>query len=53
MEGTTTALTAGFTTVASGMTDTIAAIFPVAAPVLGAVLVIKIGIGVFKSVARG
>lgn len=52
MEGITTALTTGFTTVASGMTDTVAAIFPVAAPVLGAVLVIQIGIKVFRQIAH-
>ena len=46
-----TALTTGLGTVATGAVDAIADIVPIAAPVLGAVLIIGIGIRAFKKIA--
>lgn len=48
MEGVTTALTAGITTIASSCTDAISKVIPVALPVMGAIVVVTIGIKVFK-----
>lgn len=46
------ALTNGFTTVASDALNAIAAILPIALPVLGAIIVIMVGIRIFKRVAK-
>lgn len=51
MEGVTSALTAGFTSVATSMTGVIGDIIPIALPVVGAVLVVGFGIKAFKKVS--
>lgn len=48
MEGITTALTAAITTFASDAMGVIAAIVPVALPIMGALVVVGIGIRTFK-----
>ena len=53
MEGVTTALTTGITTIASSATDAIAKVLPVALPVMGAIVVVTIGIKVFKKFSKG
>ena len=45
-----TALITALTSVASGATDAIGDILPIAAPVLGAVIIIRLGIKAFKSI---
>lgn len=50
MEAISTALVSGLTTAANGMTDVIAKVLPVALPVMGAIVVIGIGIKIFKKV---
>lgn len=50
METITTALTTAFTDVAGDCMDAIAAVLPVALPVMGAIVVIGIGIKIFKKV---
>ena len=52
MEGVTTALTTGITTIASSATDAIAKVLPVALPVMGGIVVVTIGIRVFKKFAK-
>ena len=52
MEGVTTALTTGITTIASNATDAIAKVLPVALPVMGAIVVLTIGIRVFKKFTK-
>lgn len=52
MEGVTTALTTGITTIASNATDAIAKVLPVALPVMGAIVVVTIGIRVFKKFTK-
>lgn len=53
MESTiTTALTTAFSTVASDSMDAIKAVLPIALPVMGAILVIGIGIKIFKKVTK-
>lgn len=47
-----TALTTAFGTIASDAMSAISAVLPVALPVMGAVLVVMIGIRIFKSVAK-
>lgn len=44
------ALTTGFTTIASDMQSGLAAIVPIALPVLGGILLIRYGIRIFKSI---
>lgn len=46
------ALTTGFTTVANDALSAIGAILPIALPVLGAIVVIMVGIRIFKRVAK-
>lgn len=46
-----TALTTAMGTVATGALDAIEGLVPVAAPVLGAIIVVKIGIKVFRRVS--
>lgn len=45
-----TALTGALTTTASQCQDAIAAVLPVALPVMGAIVVVSIGIKIFKKV---
>lgn len=57
MEGTamsalTTALTTGFTTIAGDMLSGMGAIVPVALPVLGGFLLVRIGIKIFRRIAN-
>lgn len=51
MESVVTAMETGLTTIGSSCTDMIAKALPVALPVVGAILVIGIGIKAFKKVA--
>lgn len=46
------ALTTGFSNVANDALSAISAILPIALPVLGAVIVIMVGIRIFKRVAK-
>lgn len=48
MEAVTTALSTALTEVAAGATGAIAAVLPIALPVMGAIVVIGIGVKVFK-----
>lgn len=48
MEAVTTALTGALTTVATGATSAIGDVLPIALPVMGAIVVIGIGVKVFK-----
>lgn len=48
MTSVTTALTAGLGTVATGAGEMIGSLIPVAVPILGAILLITIGIRTFK-----
>jgi hypothetical protein len=50
--GIVAALTSGFTTAAGEMTGAIAAIVPVAIPVVTTVLVVSLGIKVFKKFTK-
>lgn len=50
MEAVTGALTTSFTSVATGLTGLIGDILPIALPVVGAVIVVRVGIKIFKSV---
>lgn len=50
MEGVKTALTTSFTSVASGLTGIIGDVLPIALPVVGAMIVVRIGIKIFKNV---
>lgn len=52
MEGVTSALTTAFTSVASSLTGLIGDILPIALPVVGGVLVVGVGIKIFKSVVK-
>ena len=52
MEGVTSALVTGVTTIATGATDAIAKVLPVALPVMGGIVVVTIGIRVFKKFAK-
>lgn len=45
-----TALVTALTSVATGATDAIGDILPVAAPVLGGILIIRLGIKAFRSI---
>lgn len=50
--GVQSALTTAFSSVASDALSTISAILPIALPIMGAVLVVMVGIRLFKSVAK-
>ena len=52
MAGVTSALTTSFTEVASSLTGLIGDILPIALPVVGGILVVRIGIKIFKSVVN-
>lgn len=49
MDGINTALTTGFTTAASSMSETMKAVLPIALGVVGTFLAIKFGVKFFKS----
>lgn len=51
MEALVTSLTTGFTSVATQMMSAIGSIVPVALPVLGGVMVVGIGIKIFRKLA--
>ena len=51
MDALVTSLTSGFTTVANNMMSAIGSIVPVALPVLGGVMVVGIGIKIFRKLA--
>lgn len=48
--GVVTALTTAFSTVAGEATDAIGAVLPIALPIMGAIVVVGIGIKIFKKV---
>ena len=50
MDAVTTALTSSFTTVANSLTSIIGDTLPIALPVVGAMIVVNIGIKVFRKV---
>lgn len=50
MEAVTTALTTGITEIATEMGGTIGAIVPKALPIIGMILVVKIGLKVFRRI---
>lgn len=50
MEGITTALTTGITTIGTDAMSAVAAVVPVALPIFGAIVVVSIGLKVFKKV---
>lgn len=50
MEGIVTALTGSFSTVASSLTGVIAEVVPIALPVVGAMVVVTVGIKTFKRI---
>ena len=50
MDGVTTALTTSFTSVATALTGVIGDVRPIALPVVGAMIVVTIGIKIFKKV---
>lgn len=49
--GVTGALTAAFTTIASDCMSAISAVLPIALPIMGAIVVVTIGIKIFKKVS--
>lgn len=51
MESVTTALTTALTSTATGITDALAKIAPVALPIIGIGLVVTIGVKFFKKIA--
>lgn len=51
MDGVVTALETGLTTIGTSCTEMIAKALPIALPVVGAILVIGVGIKAFKKVA--
>lgn len=46
------ALTTALTSIASDMTDVVAAVLPIAVPVIGGILVVTIGIKAFKKFTK-
>lgn len=50
MEAITTALTAAITTIGTDSMDAIAEVLPAALPIFGAIVVVSIGLRVFKRV---
>lgn len=52
MEGITTSLVAGITSIATEAGGAIASIVPVALPIVGMVLVVNIGLKVFKRITN-
>lgn len=51
MEAITTALTTAITTIGTDAMDAIAKVLPAALPIFGAIVVVSIGLRVFKRVA--
>jgi hypothetical protein len=51
MEAITTALTTGITTIATDAMSAIGAVIPVALPIMGAMVVVGIGIRAFRKVS--
>lgn len=51
-EGASSALVTGLTSVATQMTGALGDILPIALPVMGAILVVRYGIKVFKSFTK-
>ncbi len=52
MESVVTALTTSFTSVSGSIMDVIGKILPIALPVVGAVIVVSVGIKIFKSLVK-
>lgn len=52
MEAITTALTSGLTTAGNNVMSAIASVLPTALTIVGAVLVVSIGVRVFKMIAH-
>lgn len=52
MEAITTALTSGLTTAGTNVMSAIASVLPTALTIVGAVLVVSIGVRVFKMIAH-
>ena len=50
VSGVTTALTSGITTIAGDAMSAISSVVPVALPIMGAIVVVGVGIKVFKKV---
>lgn len=50
MESITTALTSSFTDVASSVTGIMGDVLPIALPIVGGMIVVKLGIKIFKTV---
>ncbi len=50
MEAVTTALTTSFSEVGTALTGVISSVLPIALPVIGAMLVVSVGIKIFKKV---
>lgn len=50
MEAVTTALTSGITTIAGEAMTAVGSVIPVALPIVGAIVVVSIGLRVFKKV---
>lgn len=52
MEGITTALTTALTTVSTNVMDTFGDVLPSALTIVGAVLVVTLGVRMFKKIAK-
>lgn len=52
MESITTALTTSFSEIGTALTGVIGSSLPIALPIIGGVMVVGIGIKIFKSVVR-
>lgn len=52
MEAITTALTTSFSTVATSLISVIGDIIPIALPVVGAMIVVTLGIRIFRTVVK-
>lgn len=50
MEGTVTALTSSFTEIGTSLTGVIGSVLPIALPVIGAMVIVTVGIKVFKKI---
>lgn len=52
MEAVSTALTTSFTEIGTSLTGIIGSVLPIALPVIGAVVVVTLGIKIFKKVTN-
>lgn len=52
MEGVTGALTSSFTEIGSSLTGIIGDVLPIVLPIIGAVLVVTLGVGIFKKLTK-